>query len=86
MAAKTLGHLLQLVIGPLTVLTAIGARHVFIVGANDELAAAALGTNQLAPVLELGDQADMGAGEMVHEPIIGDVDRTAGVTAAPKRG
>ena len=85
LAAKALGHLLQLVARPLTLLAAKGAGRVFVVGADDELASATFGTDQLALVLEFRDQADMGAGEMVHEHIIAEVDRAASIATAPKR-
>lgn len=86
MALEALGHGLQLGAAPVAGLAAKRPGEIFVIGTDDEGARAALGTHQLAGGLEIAHQADVGAGEVVDEPIIAVVGRAAARAAAAISG
>jgi hypothetical protein len=83
-AGKTLGDLLELDVDPMAIGAVVGARHVLVVGTNDELAGAALGTDELAIALKVAYEADMGASKVMDQLIIGRVGRAAPGAGCPK--
>ena len=83
-ATQTLPYLLQLGRAPVAIAALVRPVQVLVIGADDELAGAALGTDQLAVRFEFAERADVGAGEMMDEPLLAEMARSAVGAAAAK--
>jgi hypothetical protein len=79
---QALGHLLRFGGRPAAFLTTEKSDGVFEVRSHDHLFGAALGTNEAAIALKVANRANVGAGKVMDQAIVGQVDTTAAQAAA----
>src|SRR5205823_5992568 len=85
-APQTLGHVFELAIAPMAIGTAVRSRQELIIGSDHQAARPAFRTNQFTMIFKSAGETDVGAGVVMEEYIVGDLDRAALPAARSKRG
>ena len=85
-AAQALADVLKPSVAPMAILTGERPIQILVIRPRHQTACPALWAHQLPGLLEILDRTDMSASQVMNEPVLAEVDRTAVCATLPKSG